>query len=587
MAYVIHRLFFALVLCSVLCGAQGAYAQFSGTVSGVVADPTGATISGATLSLRNTATNEQRTTASTVAGVYQFVSLAPGSYELTASMKGFNGSKTMLTIETNQNLNVPVNLTVGSSTETVDVTSQAPLLDTADTRLQETLPTKTLSALPLAGRNMISLVTLAPGVTGLGVTTNGSPGSGRDNYSTETQVDASANGQGAVGNMYIVDGLDVTSSIRAGVLNLTPNPDGIQEATIQTNTYNVDYGRASSVQMTMTTKSGSSQYHGNASDYYNYQKFFAGTEFTRKYTPFHSDNISATIGGPIIPHHDGSGFFFFAVEPLLASNAVTSNITFEDPAFTAFAVANFPNTVGTKLLSTYPVSKVSNVHVVQTGASLYPVNSSGTPTCGTASAFNLPCGTAVLDSGNYTDTAYRNGLQYNLRLDKNFNKDRLYGTVYRTTLNSNTPDARSAFIETNNFYQYAIQINETHTFSPSTLNEAAFAVQRVEGIQPATGLFSVPVVNVTGVGQGFGAGFAQGDFIQHNYHWRDVLTHTFRSHDARLGYEGLFGDDVEIFNGPYDQPTFAFNSLLDLARDNVYTESWRGLRPGLRAKNAI
>jgi hypothetical protein len=105
------------------------------------------------------------------------------------------------------------------------------------------------------------------------------------------------------------------------------------------------------------------------------------------------------------------------------------------------------------------------------------------------------------------------------------------------------------------------------------LNEASFAIMRVEGVQPATGLFSVPVVNVTGGGQGFGAGFAQGDFIQHNYHWRDVLTHTFRSHDIRLGYEGLFADDVEVFNGPFDQPTFNFNSLLDLARDNVFTET--------------
>ena len=155
---------------------------------------------------------------------------------------------------------------------------------------------------------MISLVTLAPGVTGTGVTSNGSPGSGRDNYSTETQVDASANGQGAVGNMYIVDGLDVSSSIRPGVLNLTPNPDSIQEATVQTNTYNVDYGRSSSIQMTMTTKSGTSHYHGNASDYFTYQKFLAATEFTHKYNPFHSNNISASIGGPIIPHHE-AGFF--------------------------------------------------------------------------------------------------------------------------------------------------------------------------------------------------------------------------------------------------------------------------------------
>lgn len=567
----------ALVLCGLLCAAPEACAQFSGTVSGVVADPSGALVPGVSLALRNKATNEQRITTSTAAGVYQFVSLAPGSYELTATMKGFNSTKTAVTLETNQILNIPINLAVGSSTETIDVSAQAPLLDAADTRLQETLSTQTLSALPLSGRNMISLVTLAPGVTGTGVTSNGSPGSGRDNYSTETQVDASANGQGAVGNMYVVDGLDVTSSIRPGVLNLTPNPDGIQEASIQTNTYNVDYGRASSIQMTMTTKAGGSSYHGNASDYYTYQKFFAGTEFTHKYSPFHSNNISATIGGPIIPHH--SGFFFFAIEPLRSASAVGGNITFEDPAFTAFAKQNFPNTIGTQLLTTYPVSKVSNVTVVQTGESLYPANDKGVPVCGTPDTFNLPCSTPVLDSGNYTDTGYRNGLQYFIRLDKNFSRDRLYGTFFRTTANTNSPNARSAFSTTSNYYQYAIQVNETHTFNPTTINEGSFAAQRVEGIAPATGTFSVPVVNITGVGQGIGAGFAQGDFIQHNYHWRDVLTHTFRSHDIKMGYEGLFGDDVEVFNGPYDQPTFNFNSLLDLARDNVFTETGIAYNP--------
>jgi hypothetical protein len=567
-----RRISCLITLCFLMLVARGAYAQFSGTISGIVADPSGAIVPGATLSLRNTSTNEQRVATSTGAGVYQFVSLAPGSYELTTTMKGFSTSRTTLTLETNQTLNVPVNLAVGSSTETIDVSTQSPLLDSADTRLQETLPTETLSALPLAGRSMISLVTLAPGVTGTGVTSNGSPGSGRDNFSTETQVDASANGQGAVGNMYIVDGLDVSSSIRPGVLNMTPNPDSIQEATIQTNTYNVDYGRSSSIQMTMTTKSGTSRYHGNASDYFTYQKFLARTEFTQKYNPFHSNNISATIGGPIIPHHE-AGFFFFAIEPYRASNAVSQNITFNDPAFAAWASSAFPNTIGTKLLNTYPVSNVSNVQVTQTAASLYPVNTKGNPVCGTPSTFNLPCSTAILDSGNYGDTAFRNGNQYNLRLDKNFAKERLYGTYYRTTLNSNTTNPRTAFKATNTFSQYAIQVNETHTFSPNTLNEASFAQMRVEGVQPSSGLFSVPVVNVTGGGQGFGAGFAQGDFIQHNYHWRDVLTHTFRSHDVKLGYEGLFADDVEVFDGPYDQPTFNFKSLLDLARDNVFTET--------------
>src|SRR5437016_8635834 len=107
-----------------------------------------------------------------------------------------------------------------------------------------TLETQELSSLPMAGRNMLALISLAPGVSGLGLAggpgvSSGTPGTGVDNYSTETAVDVSVNGQGTVANMWIVDGLDVTSAIRQGVLNLTPNPDAIQETNIQVNTFSV------------------------------------------------------------------------------------------------------------------------------------------------------------------------------------------------------------------------------------------------------------------------------------------------------------------------------------------------------------
>ncbi len=568
----IRRISQILLVVGLLFLGQISYAQFSGAVTGTVLDPTGAVVPNAHLTLRNAATGAQRTAVSSSEGVYQFLSLAPGSYELSTTMTGFSSSKVSITLETNQNLNVPVNLALGGGSQTVNVTSQAPLLDSADTRLQETLSTQTLSQLPLAGRSMISLVTLAPGVTGTGVTSNGSPGSGRDNFSTETQVDASANGQGAVGNMYIVDGLDVTSSIRAGVLNLTPNPDSIQETSIQTNTYNVEYGRSSSIQMTMTTKSGGSSYHGNASDYFTYQKWQAGTEFSHTYAPFHINNISATIGGPIIPKHD-AGFFFFAIEPLRSSAGVTGQVTFEDPAFVAFANQNFPNSLGTKLMNTYPVSNVSGVRATGTASTVFP------GTCGTSATFNLPCSTPMIDTANWSDSQYRNGLQYSIRLDKTLGKDRLYGSYLRNTLKSNSANLRTAFNTESQYYSWGIQINETHTFSPNMLNEAAFAADRVEGIAPQTGLFSVPVVNVTGIGNGFGAGFATGDFIQQNYHWRDVLTYVLRSHVIHAGFEGLFATDVEVFDGPYDQPTFAFNSLLDLARDAPNTETMLAYNP--------
>ncbi len=453
---------------------------------------------------------------------------------------------------------------VATATQSVVVTAEGPLLNTAETRNQLTLETQALSTLPLAGRNMISLATLAPGAVGLGTSTSGSPGSGVDNYSTETQVDLSANGQGSVGNMFVVDGLDVSSAIRPGVLNLTPNPDSIAETSIQTNTYTVDYGRASSLQMMFTTKSGSDSFHGNVSDYFTDQHLFAGTEFIHNYAPFHSNNMSATLGGPIIPHHQF--FFFFSIEPLWSSAASGSVTTFEDAAFTQWAQTNFPNTFGTKLLTSYkPTNGVPTSS--ETAAQVFP------GTCGTAATAFIPCGLPVLDTGIFSSTNYRNGDQWSLRIDKYFKNDRIYGSWYRTTVDYGGSNVRPAFITGNNTYQRALQINETHTFSPTTLNEAQFGMNRVEGITPSSGLFTVPVVNVTGVGSGFGDGFALGDFIQHNYHWRDVLTRIQGAHDLKFGYEGWMGDDVEDFQGPHAQPTFQFNNLIDLVEDQPYQET--------------
>lgn len=559
-----------------------AWAQFSGTVTGTVVDPSGAVVPNASVKLTNDATGQSSEAKTNASGVFTFPSLAPGNYHINCTAAGFGGATVPVLLQTNQVMNVPVKLAVSGSVQTVQVTTQSPLLDTADNRIQETIGTHTLATLPLAGENMISLVTLAPGVTGTGVTSNGSPGSGRDNYSTETQVDASANGQGAVGNMYIVDGLDVTSSIRPGVLNLTPSPDAVQETSIQTNTYSTLYGRASSVQMTMTTKSGTAKYHGNAEDFFTNQQMTAGTEFTHSYAPFHSNNISASIGGPVWPGKKKLGFFFFEIEPQIASQAVSSSTTFADPAFVQYAKTNYPNTVGTRILTSYPLSGITGTAVTATAATLFPAGSS--QACGTSSTGFLPCNTPMIDSGNFNASNYRNADQYFIRGDEDFKKDRVYATVFRTTLSTNSPNPRPAFNTTNKYYQWAIQANETHTFNASTINEAAFAADRIEGISPATGLFSVPIVNVTGVGAGYGDGFATGDFIQHNYHWRDMLTHLAGNHDIQAGFEGLFADDIEVFNGPYDQPTFQFNNLLDLAQDNVYQETGLAYNPltGLR-----
>jgi hypothetical protein len=247
-----QRFFTALLFvgASSLC-----FAQFNASIQGTVEDPSGAPVAHASVQLENTETHVTRSAETDTSGNYRFLSLAPGPYQVSVTASGFNKTTTAVHLGTAQNLDVPFHLAVATAKTTVEVTATAPVIDTADTRNQQTLRSQEISSVPLAGRNMIQLIAVAPGVTGLGVSTSGSPGSAVDNFSTETQVNASAMGRSGNGNMFVVDGLDVTSNIRPGVINLIPNPDTIAETSIQINTFNVDYGRASAVQMTMTTKS--------------------------------------------------------------------------------------------------------------------------------------------------------------------------------------------------------------------------------------------------------------------------------------------------------------------------------------------
>src|SRR5213082_1018914 len=160
--------------------AASVQAQFTANIQGTVVDPSGAAIAQAKVDLVNTVTQVSATTTTDASGSYRFLSLAPGSYKITVEAAGFAKAETTVTLETNQNLNVPFAVKVGTATEAVTVTAEAPLVNTAETRNQQTLETQELATLPLAGRNLFSLVSLAPGVSGLGNAGGSAPGSGVD-----------------------------------------------------------------------------------------------------------------------------------------------------------------------------------------------------------------------------------------------------------------------------------------------------------------------------------------------------------------------------------------------------------------------
>ena len=558
--------------------AATAFAQFTASIQGIVQDPTGAGLAKASIQLVNTATGVTTVAASDASGNYRFVSLAPGNYKITVEASGFAKAEASVTLLTEQNLNVPITVKVGSVSESVVVSTEAPIVDTADSRTELTLENQGVAQLPIVGRNLVTLVTLAPGVSGLGTSASGSPASGVDNFSTEEQVDASANGQGQNNNQYVIDGLDVTSGIRQGVLNLTPQPEAIQETSIQVNTFSVEHSRAAGLQTIFTTRSGTDSFHGSAADWFNYQGMYANQRFVsskyNKYQPFHSNNMDFAIGGPIVPHHNS--FFYFAVEPLRSAASAGGSVTFADPQFISFAQTNYSGTVGTHVLSSYLPSGVGAVSVQQTAQNVF---GSGAGGCGTTAGQNgVPCSLPMIDIGSFGATQIRNGTQYFARIDQGFKKDRIYVSLFRTLLQNGAASPMPQFSALNNTWQVAGQVSWTHTFSPNTLNEFTAGQSRVEGVLGSGAKdYTVPSISVNGInadgGQAYGVGFAQGDFIQHNYHWRDVLTHVRGTHTLKFGYEGWYGDDVEPFQGPWSQPKFVFENLLKLAQDDPNNEN--------------
>ncbi len=546
-----------------VCAAPG-FAQFSSSLQGTVTDSTGAVVQGAQIKLTNSSTGVSQNARSDAQGVYRFVSLAPGPYMVVTSAAGFATHQVHIQLTTDQTLELPVKLGISSQTQTVTVTDLPPVLDTAETRTQLTIDTASLDSLPLPGHSLLILTAVAPGVTGHGIPTS--------NFASETEPDVSANGRFILGNMYVVDGLDITSDITTGVLNLVPNPDTIQEATVQVNTYNVDYGRSSSLVEVMTTKSGTEHYHFLASDYFTNNMMQAGTEFSHSIPKYHSDNISTTLGGPV-PFLKKT-YFFTGWEPYLAlTQATNSSQTFNAPEFTKWAQQNFPNNPGTQLMAQYPASNITGVSTVKTAQQIYGSS------CGTAAEANIPCNLPVVDTGVFNAADYSNALQYNIRIDKYFKNDRIYGNYYRTGLDQGGPSIRVDMGTPQHYIVRSFQTNETHTFSENTLNQAAFGFLRMEGLRNATGPFHVPVVHVEQWNTQIGVSQADEDYVQHHFTWRDVFTHIYKTHDFNVGIDWFHGDNLTYFGPWFSQPVMTFQDPVSLVEGNIYSETGVAFNP--------
>jgi hypothetical protein len=306
--------FLRLILTSIfLLSTVALWAATGGSISGTVADQSGALISDAALELVNTAQHSTYRVKSDRQGLYSFPNLAVGRYDLTITATGFSTQrKTNLTVDTDSALRVDATLAPGAETDTVIVTGAASAqVETAATHLGEVVAGAQMTALPLNGRSYTDLLAIQPGVAPIStllpnsVIMAGVTG-GIDPSGDLNPGNLSISGQRESANGFMVDGIDVQEHMNGGT-SIIPDLDSIEEFRVLTNNFNPEYGNYNGGMVTVVTKSGSSAIHGTALEFFRNTALDARGYFDPTRSAFKQNQFGGAIGGTI----KGEKIFFF------------------------------------------------------------------------------------------------------------------------------------------------------------------------------------------------------------------------------------------------------------------------------------
>ena len=303
-----------LALVILVAAALPLRAATGGSISGTVADPTGAVIPGAAVSLINTAQLTTYQAISDEAGFYSFPNLPVGHYDLTFSATGFTTRKRMdLAVDTDSALRVDATLSVGARSDAVVVTADPQVeVDTSSNHLGEVISGSQMTDLPLNGRSYTDLLAIQPGVAPIStllpssVIMAGVTG-GLDPSGDENPGNLSINGQRESSNGFLVNGIDVQEHMNGGT-SIIPNLDSIEEFRVLTNNFDPEYGNYNGGVVTVVSKQGSNTFHGNGFEFFRNTRLDARGYFDPTRSAFKQNQFGGTIGGPIV--HEK--LFFFA-----------------------------------------------------------------------------------------------------------------------------------------------------------------------------------------------------------------------------------------------------------------------------------
>ncbi len=297
-----------LLVCLVLVSAGAIYAQTAtGQVNGTVTDPAKAFVPGAAVALHSQATNIEAKATTNANGFFTFINVQPGSYTMRVESAGFKTAQVpAFTIGVNQTVSQDVVLSIGQVNESVEVKSEAEMVQQASAELGTVVTENAVHDLPLNGRNFSQLLTLTPGATPISTSqgaalglndgsTVGIPGSSFANPSLQGQFNRSV--------VYFLDGI-INTDFRTTTYGVLPNIDLIQEFKVQSHNDKVEFGGVTGGIVNVVSKSGTNQFHGSAYEFVRNNDFDARDSFvdatSKSPAPFRQNQFGATLSGPVI-----------------------------------------------------------------------------------------------------------------------------------------------------------------------------------------------------------------------------------------------------------------------------------------------
>ena len=543
-----------------LCSGGSLLASPVGSVAGTVKDPSGAFVPGVKVTLTNTSTNAKLETTTNANGEFQFLQLGPATYSLVAETQGFRQiSVPSVLVQVDQITHVDLSLEVGSVTESVQVAAVAPLLENDKSTLSSVVNSQDIANMPLNARQVLDLALVTPGVVPT---------------AAGTQV-LSFNVAGArsQSNIFLWDGVSNMDTQVDGALNLFRVTDAIQEFSVQTSVASAEFGRGTGGEVNVVTKSGTNQVHGSAFEYLRNSDLDAADFFTNRNrapkNPLHRNQFGGTLGGPIRPDKTfvfGSYEGFRQVAPTVSTTRVPTDAE----------RAQVTDPISRNLLQFWPAANTS----VPSSANNFIANvrSTTSDNTGLIKIDQLFSGKDIL-SGRFADVQQTTFTPGALPL--------LGGS-------GNTPVSRNGALV------------ETHTFSPTLLNEFRIGYSRNQTFitvqdngfnaasvfqlngQPLTGVVDgtknlqdsgLPTINVSGgfARLGSTSNLPQGRItntfeLYDNVSWIAPLQAT--KHSFRFGYH-IRREQARRYLDGSERGVFNFVNWSDFALGMVNTSTFR------------